>query len=119
MQITPEHAPIVVAAVGGQDEVDQRIVIPSIRSLVPQCLRRLYHRGGRPNAEGRTGDHLAADAGARHHRKPRRSRAGDPGAARRGTAAAPGVDIKEIRLGKSAIPPELLLARQREQLATS
>jgi hypothetical protein len=28
-----------------------------------------------------------------------------------------GVDIKEIRLGESAIPPELLLARQREQLA--
>jgi hypothetical protein len=28
-----------------------------------------------------------------------------------------GVDIKEIRLGESAIPPEFLLARQREQLA--
>ena len=28
-----------------------------------------------------------------------------------------GVDIKEIRLGESTIPPELLLARQREQLA--
>ena len=28
-----------------------------------------------------------------------------------------GVDVKEIRLGESAIPPELLLARQRQQLA--
>ena len=28
-----------------------------------------------------------------------------------------GVDVKEIRLGESAIPPEQLLARQREQLA--
>ena len=28
-----------------------------------------------------------------------------------------GVDIKEIRLGESVIPPELLLARQRQQLA--
>src|SRR6202044_2470600 len=34
VQITPENAPIVVAAVGGQEEVDQRIVVPSIRSLV-------------------------------------------------------------------------------------
>jgi len=28
-----------------------------------------------------------------------------------------GIDIKEIRLGESVIPPELLLARQRQQLA--
>jgi hypothetical protein len=28
-----------------------------------------------------------------------------------------GVDVKEIRLGESVIPPELLLARQRQQLA--
>ena len=34
VQITPENAPIVVAAVGGQAEVDKRIVVPSIRSLV-------------------------------------------------------------------------------------
>src|SRR6202007_2279773 len=34
VQITPEHAPIVVAAVGGQAEVDERIVVPSIRSHV-------------------------------------------------------------------------------------
>jgi len=31
--------------------------------------------------------------------------------------ARAGVDIKEIRLGESVIPPELLLARQRQQLA--
>ncbi|MBV8106862.1 MAG: hypothetical protein JO223_19970, partial [Hyphomicrobiales bacterium] len=34
VQITPENAPIVVAAVGGQLEANQRIVIPSIRSIV-------------------------------------------------------------------------------------
>jgi len=31
--------------------------------------------------------------------------------------ARAGVDVKEIRLGESVIPPELLLARQRQQLA--
>ena len=30
-----------------------------------------------------------------------------------------GVDVKEIRLGESVIPPELLLARRRQQLAES
>ena len=34
VQITPENAPIVVAAVGGQEQVDQRIVVPAIRSQV-------------------------------------------------------------------------------------
>jgi hypothetical protein len=31
--------------------------------------------------------------------------------------AKAGIDVKEIRLGESVIPPELLLARQRQQLA--
>ena len=90
MQITPENAPIVVAAVGGQKEVDQRIVVPSIRSLV----RNVY--GGeitvperQPDGSDQDGDH-AADAGARHDREPRRAGAGDPraGADRRHAAPA-------------------------------
>ncbi|TBW37047.1 hypothetical protein EYW49_12930 [Siculibacillus lacustris] len=115
VQITPENAPIVVAAVGGQDQVDQRIVIPAIRSHV----RNVY------------GSEIAVTepdgaGGTREIRRPTRvldtidhrvelenailDRA-------RVDGRRAGVDIKEIRLGESAIPPELLLARQREQLA--
>ncbi len=54
VQITPENAPIVVAAVGGQKEVDQRIVVPSIRSARAQRLRRRDHRAGAPAGRRRS-----------------------------------------------------------------
>ncbi len=115
VQITPENAPIVVAAVGGQEEVDQRIVVPSIRSLV----RNVY------------GGSIAApetDASGASRIVTRPTRVLDTIENRTVLEQAileraqidgrrAGVDIKEIRLGESAIPPELLLARQREQLA--
>jgi hypothetical protein len=115
VQITPENAPIVVAAVGGQDEVDQRIIVPSIRSLV----RNVY--GG-----SITAPETSADGTVRQVTRP--TRVLDTIENRRVLEQAileqaqidgrrAGVDIKEIRLGESAIPPELLLARQREQLA--
>jgi len=115
VQITPENAPIVVAAVGGQDEVDQRIVVPSIRSLV----RNVY--GGSITAP-------EPDANGKIAMVTRPTRVLDT-IENRGVleqaileraqidGRRAGVDIKEIRLGESAIPPELLLARQREQLA--
>jgi len=116
VQITPENAPIVVAAVGGQDEVDQRIVVPSIRSLV----RNVY--GG-----SITVDETPPDGGP-PRRITRPTRVLDTIENRTVLEQAileraqvdgrrAGVDIKEIRLGESTIPPELLLARQREQLA--
>ena len=115
MQITPENAPIVVAAVGGQKEVDQRIVVPSIRSLV----RNVY--GGEITVPERQ-----ADGTTKTVTRPTRvldtieNRAAlEQAILERAQADGKraGVDIKEIRLGESAIPPELLLARQREQLA--
>ncbi len=115
VQITPENAPIVVAAVGGQKEVDQRIVVPSIRSLV----RNVY--GGAITVPERQ-----PDGSTKMVTRPTRvldtieNRAAlEQAILERAQADGrrAGVDIKEIRLGESAIPPELLLARQREQLA--
>ncbi|MBV8104362.1 MAG: hypothetical protein JO223_07030 [Hyphomicrobiales bacterium] len=115
VQITPENAPIIVAAVGGQQEVNERILIPSIRSIV----RTVY--GGEISVP-----HTDETGATTTVTRPTRvldtienrtvleeailKRAQEDG--RRA-----GVDVKEIRLGESAIPPELLLARQREQLA--
>ena len=115
VQITPENAPIVVAAVGGQKEVDQRIVVPSIRSLV----RNVY--GGEVTVPERQ-----ADGSTKMVTRPTKvldtieNRASlEQAILERAQidGRRAGVDIKEIRLGESAIPPELLLARQREQLA--
>ena len=115
VQITPETAPIVVAAVGGQEEVDQRIVVPSIRSLVRNVyggsitVRETDDKGvvtqvTRPTRVLDTIENRTVLEQAILERAQIDGRRA-------------GVDIKEIRLGESTIPPELLLARQREQLA--
>ena len=115
MQITPEHAPIVVAAVGGQAEVDDRIVVPSIRSHV----RNVY--GGviqvqQTDDKGVTAT-VTPPTRVRHtiEQRPVLEKAILERMQIDGRRA--GVDVKEIRLGEFVIPPELLLARQREQLA--
>ncbi len=110
VQISPQNAPIIVAAVGGLKEVETRIMVPSIRSHV----RNVY--GGQINVTEGTSivtrptkvldtieqrPALEAEILARVQEDGRRA----------------GVDVKEIRLGESVIPPELLLARQRQQLA--
>lgn len=111
VQVQPQHAPTVVAAVGGVLEIERRILVPSIRSQVRNVLGSTVTipdgKGGSEVRPTRVLDlveqrqalestilALVAEDGARA-----------------------GVDVKEIRLGESAIPPELLLARQREQLA--
>ena len=115
VQISPENAPIVVAAVGGQADVDNRIVVPAIRSHVRNVYGGIITvaepdgKGGttqveRPTRVLDTIEHrteLEQAILARAQVDGRRA----------------GVDLKEIRLGESVIPPELLLARQREQLA--
>lgn len=115
VQIAPENAPIVVAAVGGQADVDNRIVVPAIRSHVRNVYGGIITiaepdgKGGitqieRPTRVLDTIEHrteLEQAILARAQVDGRRA----------------GVDLKEIRLGESVIPPELLLARQREQLA--
>ena len=110
VQISPQNAPIIVAAVGGLKEVEDRIMVPSIRSHV----RNVYGGNIQVMVDG----------------KPltRQTRVLDTVENRPVLESAilalvqldgrrAGVDVKEIRLGDSAIPPELLLARQREQLA--
>ncbi len=115
VQITPEHAPIVVAAVGGQNEVDNRIVIPSIRSYV----RNVF--GGTVTVPEVGGDGATSEVTRPTHVLDTIEHRSELEKAILALVQVDGrragVDVKEIRLGESAIPPELLLARQRQQLA--
>jgi hypothetical protein len=115
LQIQPRHAATVVAAVGSLAEVETRIMVPAIRSHVR-------------NVFGGTVDVTEPDATGHPVTVTRPTRVLDLIEQRPALEAAilarvqedgrrAGVDVKEIRLGESAIPPELLLARQREQLA--
>lgn len=115
LQIRPENAPIIVASVGTLSEVEKRIMIPAIRSHVRNVA------GGQVAIVERTDTGEARTVTRPTHvldlieQRPALEAAMLRPIAEDGARA--GVDVTEIRLGESVIPPELLLARQREQLA--
>ena len=97
-QVDPSSAPRVVASVGGLQEVEDRIVTPALRSIVRNVCgapgrRALDLINKRDILESLVEEALYPE----------------------GFKA--GVTIKEVRFGDPAIPPELLVARQRQQLA--
>jgi len=98
VQVDPVDAPRVVASVGGLQEVEDRIVTPALRSIVRNV-------GGGP---GRKALDLI---NKRDELETLVEKAIFPEGAKAGVA------IKEVRFGDPAIPPELLVARQRQQLA--
>ncbi len=113
VQVNPKNAPIVVGAVGGLAEIEDRILTPVIRSIVrsvagseielpdPKDPTRRIRRPTRVLDLIDNRDALEQTIEAAVKREGRKA----------------GVDIQEIRLGEPAIPPELLVSRLREQLA--
>ncbi len=98
VQVDPSSAPRVVASVGGLQEVEDRIVTPALRSIVRNV-------GGAP---GRRALDLI-------NKRDILESLVEEAIYPEGFKA--GVTIKEVRFGDPAIPPELLVARQRQQLA--
>ena len=98
VQVNPSSAPRVVASVGGLQEVEDRIVTPALRSIVR-------------NVAGAPGRRALDLINKRDVLESLVEKAIYP----EGFKA--GVSIKEVRFGDPAIPPELLVARQRQQLA--
>ncbi len=113
VQVSPRNAPIVVGAVGGLSEIEDRILTPVIRSIVRNVA----------------GSEIELPDPANLGRKVRRKthvldlienrealeQTIETLVKREGRKA--GVDVQEIRLGEPALPPELLVSRLREQLA--
>jgi hypothetical protein len=98
IQVQPAKAPIVVASVGNLENVENKIITPAIRDI----LRTI---GGHP-------DRKVLDFMNKR----------DAIVKLVETALEPegekvGITIKEVRLGEPYIPPELLVAAQRENLA--
>jgi len=113
VQVSPENAPIVVGAVGGLEEIENRILTPAIRSIVrnvagseinlpdPDNPGQIISRSTRVLDLIESRDALEQNIEALVKREGRKA----------------GVDIREIRLGEPSIPPELLVSRLRQQLA--
>jgi hypothetical protein len=110
VQVSPENAPIVVGSVGGIDEIEHRILTPAIRSIIRNVA------GSTLRVAVKEGDKVIG-----YVERPTRvldlieHREEIEDAIEKVIKA--GVEIREIRLGDPAIPPELLVARMRLQLA--
>jgi hypothetical protein len=106
VQVEPGNAPRVVASVGNLTEVEDKIITPAIRSIVRN------ETGREPDPEhGVEGTRVMDLITKRAELERTVERAIIP----EGLKA--GVTIKEVRFADPVIPPELLLARQRTQLA--
>ena len=106
VQVDPENAPVVVGSVGGLAEIEDRILTPVIRSVVRNVTGSSIKVGDdtRPTrvldlVENRDAIESTIERFVKVE------------------GAKAGVDIREIRLGEPAIPPELLVSRLRQQLA--
>ena len=97
VQVEPKDAPFLVASVGNVASAEDKVVTPSIRSVVrnicaAEKVLSLIDEN-RPIVEAKIEDSVIPE----------------------GKKA--GVTIKDVRLVDSMVPPELLVARLREQLA--
>jgi hypothetical protein len=99
VQVHPKDAPKVVASVGDLGKVEDNIITPAIRDV----LRTI---GGHP--ERRVLDFV--------EKRDEITALVEQSIVTEGHKA--GVTIQEVRMGEPALPPELLVARLRRQLAT-
>ena len=116
VQIYPNNAPIVVASVGSEQEVEHRIIVPMVRSIVRDATGSGFIEVQDMNDKGQivTVKRPPRVLDLLDHRpvleKTILERMQPEG-------AKAGVNVKEVRFGDPAVPPELLVARLRQQLA--
>ena len=99
VQVSPENAPLVVASVGDLQKVEDKIITPAIRNI----FRTI---GGHP-------DRKVLDF---IEKREEINKLVQVEIAR--IAEKAGVTVQEVHMGEPAIPPELLVATLREQLAS-
>ena len=123
VQINPNDAALVVASVGGMKEVEDRIVTPTIRSIVRNIgggllEAPLYDSAGHiqlnEDSQPITGMRPTRALDFQDSR-PHLEAAFEKAIKEEGNKA--GISILEVKIDDPAIPPELLVSRRREQLA--
>lgn len=127
VQITPTNAPYMVAAVGDLEKVEKRVLTPAIRSVLRNVVggsirvpTKVLDAEGKPVLDEKghpvftiiTRPTLVLDL--IENREVLESNVEE---IIRPEGLKAGVEIKEVRFGDPVIPPEILLARRREQLA--
>lgn len=111
-QVTPEDAPFVVASVGDLQAVEDKIITPTVRSIVRNVTGSYVAPQTTPPGDGIQSVHRVLDL---QDKRPELEQAVLNALIPEARNA--GVSVREVRFGDPALPPELLLARKREQLA--
>ena len=112
-QVTPEDAPFVVASVGDLQAVEDKIMTPTVRSIVRNVTGSyVAPAAGAPTGDSLQSVHRVLDL---QDKRPQLEQAVLEALIPEARNA--GVSVREVRFGDPALPPELLLARKREQLA--
>src|SRR5215813_7038230 len=126
-QVSPSEASCVVAGVGTLKDVEDRVLTPSIRAIVRDVAGGTYDvEEAKTDENGRP---ILENGRAVMQRVKRPTKVldlinqrplieGEVERRIRPEAEKSCVTIREVRLGEPAIPPELLVAVRREQLAT-
>ena len=127
-QVSPDDAPCVVAGVGTLRQVEDRVLTPSIRAITRDVAGGTYEvtepkvdESGKPLLDGEGKPiivRINRPTKALDLINQRPLIEGEIERRIRPEAAKSCVTIREVRLGEPAIPPELLVAVRREQLAT-
>ncbi|MGD8784825.1 MAG: SPFH domain-containing protein [Thioalkalispiraceae bacterium] len=99
VQVNPENAPLVVASVGDLQKVEDKIITPAIRNI----FRTI---GGHADRKVMDFIEKREEINQLVHEEIAR------------IAAKAGVTVQEVHMGEPAIPPELMVATLREQLAS-
>lgn len=127
-QVSPDDAPCVVAGVGTLKQVEDRVLTPSIRAITRDVAGGTYEvieprvdENGKPVLD-KDGKPIIIKVNrptkALDLINQRPLIEGEIERRIRPEGAKSCVTIREVRLGEPAIPPELLVAVRREQLAT-
>jgi hypothetical protein len=111
-QVTPEDAPFVVASVGDLQAVEDKIMTPTVRSIVRNVTGSYVAPAAAQSGDGIQSVHRVLDL---QDKRPQLEQAVLEALIPEARNA--GVSVREVRFGDPALPPELLLARKREQLA--
>lgn len=111
-QVTPEDAPFVVASVGDLQAVEDKVMTPTVRSIVRNVTGSYVALAAGQAEDGLHSVRRVLDL---QDKRPQLEEAVLEALIPEARNA--GVSIREVRFGDPALPPELLLARKREQLA--
>jgi len=114
VQIDKKAAPIIIAAIGGLEQVENKIFTPLVRSVVRNIVSADSRAKGKGKHKAAAKRKQSRVLELRNRRNILEAKVFEELKLR---AAKAGIKVSGVTFGDPVIPPELLVARKREQIA--